>query len=286
MKRNNVILVAHHRKSFIIDDGIYMPIHVGKEISTIDLGITGDNTGNNISNKNPIYCEMTALYWAWKNLKADYIGLCHYRRYFTFDKNRTFSKLKDWCKYYIIKYFGNCVKPGVNYMMSNQILVDDQEKLKEEALNFSFRIDGILDEGGCDLIIPHPYYISNMNLRQYFQLLGNYHINLLEEIVCDLYPKFAYYVSKSLKSNHFYAANMFVMKKEFFNDYCSIVFQILQEHERRIIKNGWCSDPLNEKCYSRISGYLAELITNAYIEKLIDDKIKFVKVNTIFCNSI
>lgn len=47
------------------------------------MGYIGDNTGDNISLRNPNYCELTGLYWAWKNLKCDYIGLCHYRRYFT-----------------------------------------------------------------------------------------------------------------------------------------------------------------------------------------------------------
>ena len=46
------------------------------------LGYIPDNTGDNISAKNPNYCELTALYWAWKNLDCEYIGLCHYRRYF------------------------------------------------------------------------------------------------------------------------------------------------------------------------------------------------------------
>ena len=63
------------------DDDVYMPIHVGRE-GKEDLGYLGDNTGDNISSKNANYCELTGLYWAWKNLKCDYIGLCHYRRYF------------------------------------------------------------------------------------------------------------------------------------------------------------------------------------------------------------
>lgn len=46
------------------------------------LGYIPDNTGDNISAKNPNYCELTALYWVWKNLDCEYIGLCHYRRYF------------------------------------------------------------------------------------------------------------------------------------------------------------------------------------------------------------
>jgi hypothetical protein len=54
-------------------DDIFMPVQGGKAISDIDLGIQGDDTGENISAKNPYYAELTILYWAWKNLKnVDY----------------------------------------------------------------------------------------------------------------------------------------------------------------------------------------------------------------------
>lgn len=77
------ILVAQHKEAEVFQDETYMPIHVGKAISKIDLGIIGDDTGDNISSLNPYYCELTAQYWAWKNLhNVEYIGLCHYRRYF------------------------------------------------------------------------------------------------------------------------------------------------------------------------------------------------------------
>lgn len=77
------ILVAAHKPCQIYHDDVYIPIHVGKTNSIYKINWLGDNTGDNISEKNPMYCEMTAHYWAWKNLKdVDYIGLCHYRRYF------------------------------------------------------------------------------------------------------------------------------------------------------------------------------------------------------------
>ncbi|KAA6344760.1 hypothetical protein EZS27_007633 [termite gut metagenome] len=80
---NVKILVCAHKQDYVKSDDIYMPIQAGKAISNVDLGFQGDDTGDNISEKNPYYCELTVQYWAWKNLKdVDYIGLCHYRRYF------------------------------------------------------------------------------------------------------------------------------------------------------------------------------------------------------------
>lgn len=77
-----MILVACHKPCEMYNKGIYTPIQVGKAISEYNLGIIGDDTGDNISQKNPSYCELTAQYWAWKNVDCRYIGLCHYRRYF------------------------------------------------------------------------------------------------------------------------------------------------------------------------------------------------------------
>ncbi len=63
-------------------DLIYIPLQVGRALHE-DYGYLGDDTGDNISAKNPYYSELTGLYWIWKNYSgADYLGLCHYRRYF------------------------------------------------------------------------------------------------------------------------------------------------------------------------------------------------------------
>lgn len=83
---NIKILVAAHKAYQMPADPMYLPIHVGKEGKDFDLGYVGDNTGDNISLKNPNFCELTGIYWAWKNLEADYIGLAHYRRHFSLKK--------------------------------------------------------------------------------------------------------------------------------------------------------------------------------------------------------
>lgn len=82
------MFVAMHKPGPLLK-GNYIPIHVGRAVSQYKgemLGMIGDDTGKNISSKNPSYCEMTAHYWIWKNVKdTEYVGLCHYRRYFGID---------------------------------------------------------------------------------------------------------------------------------------------------------------------------------------------------------
>lgn len=93
-KRKLVILIATHKPSVLLQDPMYQPIHCGRAVSHLnskDLEwmkhhTIGDNTGDNISHLNQYFCELTAIYWAWKNYSQlgspERIGLCHYRRYF------------------------------------------------------------------------------------------------------------------------------------------------------------------------------------------------------------
>lgn len=80
------IFVACHRPCTIKQDKMLIPIHVGRAISYYKEEMSdmlGDDTGENISKKNPQYCELTAQYWVWKNYHdAEYVGFCHYRRFF------------------------------------------------------------------------------------------------------------------------------------------------------------------------------------------------------------
>lgn len=79
---NIKIVVASHKPYWMPSDPMYVPVQVGATGRESIPGFQRDDEGDNISEKNPRYCELTALYWAWKNLDADYIGLAHYRRHF------------------------------------------------------------------------------------------------------------------------------------------------------------------------------------------------------------
>lgn len=96
MKKIEILVCAHKKDENIRNGGAYRAIQVGKALHPeLDLGFTCDNEGENVSEKNPFWCEYTALYWGWKNQKdVEYSGLCHYRRYFNIEINeRTVDKL-------------------------------------------------------------------------------------------------------------------------------------------------------------------------------------------------
>lgn len=82
-----ILVCAHKPDEHIRNYPPYKAIQVGAALHPeMDLGFLKDNVGDNISEKNPKYCEWSALYWGWKNLKnVEYKGLAHYRRYFDID---------------------------------------------------------------------------------------------------------------------------------------------------------------------------------------------------------
>ena len=87
------ILISCHKQVCLPKSDLFLPMHVGAEGKTPLPGMQPDNQGENISSRNFTFCEMSGQYWAWKNLEADYVGQCHYRRFFAFDGQR--SKAND-----------------------------------------------------------------------------------------------------------------------------------------------------------------------------------------------
>lgn len=75
------VIVAAHKKYDMPKDKLYLPLQVGSALHD-NIGYARDNDGDGISEKNPYFCELTGLYWAWKNLSCDAVGLAHYRRHF------------------------------------------------------------------------------------------------------------------------------------------------------------------------------------------------------------
>lgn len=220
---NIKILIATHKKYWMPEDDVYLPIHVGRA-GKADLGYVGDNTGDNISGKNANYCELTGLYWAWKNLKCDYIGLCHYRRYFA---HATSS--------------GDAEKKKLAILQR-----EDYEKLLKQY----------------DVILPKKrnYFIETVR-SQYEHAHNKNDLALTEQIVEELYPEYSEAFTKVMGRTKLHIFNMFVMRKEKFDEYSQWLFAILFELEKRI-------DISNYNQYeARVLGFLSERLFNVWLEK-------------------
>ncbi|MDE7204947.1 MAG: DUF4422 domain-containing protein [Lachnospiraceae bacterium] len=87
------IFAMTHKRFEVPSDSMYIPLHVGHKNAGEDFGYLGDDTGDNISDLNCYYAELSGVYWVWKNYKdADCVGICHYRRFLTSEEGYVFSE--------------------------------------------------------------------------------------------------------------------------------------------------------------------------------------------------
>lgn len=233
------ILVAAHKKYKMPKDNMYLPIQVGAE-GKPSFGFQRDDVGENISSANPRMCELTAVYWAWKNLNADYIGLVHYRRYFTIAKKIKQLKTKD--KFPMI------------------LSKEEAEKILKQY----------------DLILPNKrkYYIESIR-SHFIHLPYTYEkdLNVLGETIKELAPDYFEAYETVMNRSWAHMFNMFVMKKEYFDQYCGWMFPILQEVDRRIDVTGYT--PME----ARAVAYFGEFMLDIWNEK---NKISYKEVDVMF----
>lgn len=238
------ILVCYHKPSFLLRDDILTPIHVGRALAKQHMNtedekyqwlmsnLIGDDTGENISEKNSSYNEMTSLYWAWKNYKElgdpAYIGMMHYRRHFILQEGEIdvvrFDELDE--KHYLEE---------INY---------SQDKLHE-----------VVD--GCDFV-AHIGKVKNV----YHHYLENHRkedLDLALKIMYEFYPEYEDIAEEYLGGDLSNFCNMFIFRKEIFMEYCEWIFSILEEFERRV--------DISEKRF-----FISERLTGIYIAKMMKNK--------------
>lgn len=195
---NISIYIATHKKFDWCYQPGYQVLQVGAK-NKKDLGYLKDDSGDNISDKNPNYCELTGLYWIWKNdHNSDTKGLVHYRRYFSkavlSRKPSKFISVDD------IK------KDLENY----DIILPKREWLKETAWEEYYMVAGLEKD-----------------------------LQRVKDILQIKYPEYLSAFGKYFNSNQTYLYNMMICRKELFDNYCEWLFDILFELEKQVDYNDY-----------------------------------------------
>ncbi len=232
------VIVAAHVPCDTPADALYLPLHVGAE-GKQPLPFVGDNTGEHISDKNSTFCELTGLYWAWKNLPDDYVGLVHYRRYFGSPARRT----GKWAQ--------------------RVLTADEAERLLQGR-------DGILPA-------PRHYVIENL-YSHYAHTCYIEPLDTARAILAEKYPAYlpAFDRLKQRSSAHMF--NMFILRRDHMDAYCSWLFDILFELEKRVDASAYT--PFHARFFGRVS----ELLLDVWLEQNPLDCVELPLVHTEHVN--
>lgn len=188
------IFVVSHKSYKEVGSNLYNTIRVGKSYTGLDFSRITDDNGENIAEKNPNYCELTAFYWLWKNIHdIDYIGICHYRRYFTNN------------------YYFNSACFFVNERQIEKLMKNHDVILpKQTKLSMSVR----------------EYYSYCDGLDKDLETTGN--------VISKKYSEYSKEYDIVMKAHSASYCNMMITSKKLFDKYCTWLFDILFEVEKEI----------------------------------------------------
>lgn len=227
------LFVCCHQPASVPKHPLLVPIQVGAALSDTKFpNFLRDDTGCNISIKNRAYCELTAQYWAWKNVDADYYGFFHYRRYLYPDLNAK----KPYC---------------IERQPSTSLL----ERLKySEFERLIPQYDMILPMGE-DMHLAVEKHYSDAPFHHQRDL------ELVRQIVQKRCSEFVPAMNAYLAGNISYFGNIFIMKRQIFKDYCLWLFTILEEFDTCANTAGYSVQE------QRVDGYLGERLLGIYYTK-------------------
>lgn len=240
---NIKIFVTHtpNRNNKYIENSYFNNIVAGADFNTQPTKFLLDNRGDNISSKNKSYCELTTQYWAWKNAEADYYGFCHYRRFFSFSDKKL--PITPWGT---IEY---------DFMTEKEI---EELQINEDAIEKAIAgYDFIIAEGSDVTTLPTPF----KNVYDHYVKATDLHkkdYDLMLEIIDSKYPYLSEAARAYSQGKILYSCNMFIMKKELFKEYNEILFDILQEFEKKADMSNYSREGY------RTPGHLGERLTGIF----------------------
>lgn len=212
------IFVACHKQSFIPDNPLLYPVQVGAALADKRLkGMQPDDEGDSISSRNPDYCELTAQYWAWKNADCDYYGFFHYRRYLAFDK---------------------VSEVGSNGKLSGKRLVPyiELDNVWDDLSAYGLDADTMQAEiRKYDILTVYRERIDTSVYKQYCQYHGKAGIDKVLELLKTRHPEYSEAADMYMASHDVYYMNMYIMRRDMFNEYMSWLFDILEAFEAELI---------------------------------------------------
>ncbi|AGH40654.1 DUF4422 domain-containing protein [Bifidobacterium thermophilum] len=235
------IFVTTHKEVDKPQSDILQPVQVGPKSTRFPWAFQ-DDEGENIADKNPMYCELTTQYWAWKNVDADYYGFCHYRRYFDFSgvehKENAYGEIMDdYIDAASIKRYGL-----------------DDESIKKAIAG----ADVVTTRWGdlCEII---EGYGSPIKIYQHAPKLHLRDLRHMYDILCEMHPDYKTDADAFLHGHRSCFCNMFIMRKDIFQDYCAWLFSILQKFEETTDMSLYSKEAL------RTPGHLSERLLNIYL---------------------